>query len=180
MGGKPASNVDAATSKATVLYMPWSSYRLADFPAWPRRNRIWREAGYRLMQEVKFRLVNPSPRAAAGQAPCLRRDLSFHVVGGQGSRAGMTRTARCGTARHCKRDSGSSGFGASSGTWKRPRRYADEGAAINNFSPGLWTCATLYAAVGLIGIFFLASRPSIATSSDGYGIVAIAPPPTLR
>jgi len=51
---------------------------------------------------------------------------------------------------------------------------------MNNFSPGLWTCATIYVAVGLIGIFFLASRPSIATSSDGYGIAAIAPPPTLR
>jgi len=48
---------------------------------------------------------------------------------------------------------------------------------MNNFSLGLWTCTTLYAAVGLIGIFFLASRPSTATSSDG---VAIAPPPTLR
>jgi hypothetical protein len=27
---------------------------------------------------------------------------------------------------------------------------------------GIWTCAALYAAVGVIGIFFLTSQPNIA------------------
>ncbi len=45
-----------------------------------------------------------------------------------------------------------------------------EGGAIRNFSRGIWTCAALYLALGLIGIFFLTSEPSTATSSEGYGI----------
>jgi len=46
----------------------------------PRRSRIWREAGYRLMQEVKFRLVNPNPRAAADQAPDTVFDGTYHFM----------------------------------------------------------------------------------------------------
>lgn len=52
--------------------------------------------------------------------------------------------------------------------------------AMRNFSPGIWTCTALYAAIGLIGIFFLASGPDVATSSEGYGIAAIAAPAALR
>ena len=52
--------------------------------------------------------------------------------------------------------------------------------AMRNFSPGIWTCAALYAAIGLIGIFFLASGPGATTSSEGYGIAAIAAPAALH
>jgi hypothetical protein len=55
-----------------------------------------------------------------------------------------------------------------------------EGGAMRKFSRGIWTCAALYVAIGLIGIFFLTGGPSIATSSEGYGIAATASPPPLR
>ena len=55
-----------------------------------------------------------------------------------------------------------------------------EGGVMRNFSRGIWTCAALYVAIGLIGIFFLTVAPRIATSSEGYGIAAIAPPAQLR
>jgi len=55
-----------------------------------------------------------------------------------------------------------------------------EGDAMRNFSRGIWTCAALYVAIGLIGIFLLAGQPGIATSSDGYGIAVIAAPAALR
>jgi hypothetical protein len=51
---------------------------------------------------------------------------------------------------------------------------------MRNFSRGIWTCAALYVAVGLIGIFFLTSEPSVATSSEGYGIAVIAAPASPR
>jgi hypothetical protein len=51
---------------------------------------------------------------------------------------------------------------------------------MRNFSPGLWTCAALYVAIGLIGIFFLTSGPGITASSEGYGTAAIAAPAVLR
>lgn len=67
----------------------------------------------------------------------------------------------------------------------RPAFFAErlqfEGdGAMRNFSPGIWTCAALYAAIGLIGIFLLASGPGVATSSEGYGIAAVAAPASLR
>jgi hypothetical protein len=55
-----------------------------------------------------------------------------------------------------------------------------EDGAMHNFSRGIWTCAAFYVAIGLIGIFFLASQPGITTSSEGYGIAAIAAPAPLR
>jgi hypothetical protein len=55
-----------------------------------------------------------------------------------------------------------------------------EGGAMRNFSRGVWTCAALYVALGLIGIFFLTSESGIATSSEGYGIAAAASPAPLR
>src|SRR6516164_5364411 len=116
MGGKPTRNVDAATSEATVLYMRWNSYQLADFPAWAAaephlaRSRLSPYARGQIPGEPQ-----PSRHGGPSARHGLRRDLSFHVAGGQGLRAGMTRTARCGTARHCKRDSASNGFGAGSG-----------------------------------------------------------------
>jgi hypothetical protein len=98
--------------------------------------------------------------------------------------------------RHCARISGKLCKGKNDAeSWQTalPRRTAElvsafprwadcksEDKAMHNFSRGIWTCATLYVAIGLIGIFFLATQPSIATSSDGYGIAAIAAQPTLR
>jgi hypothetical protein len=55
-----------------------------------------------------------------------------------------------------------------------------EGGSMRNFSRGIWTCAALYVAIGLIGIFLLAGQPGVATSNDGYGIAAIAAPAALR
>jgi hypothetical protein len=51
-----------------------------------------------------------------------------------------------------------------------------EGGAMRKFSRGIWTCVAFYVAIGLIGIFFLAGDTGIVTSSDGYGIAAIAAP----
>jgi hypothetical protein len=51
---------------------------------------------------------------------------------------------------------------------------------MRNFSRGIWTCAALYAALGLIGILLLTSEPGIATSSEGYGIAAAVSPAPLR
>ena len=36
---------------------------------------------------------------------------------------------------------------------------------------GFWTCAALYAAIGVIGAFFIGAQPSIAYSRDGYGTI---------
>jgi hypothetical protein len=55
-----------------------------------------------------------------------------------------------------------------------------EGGAMRNFSRGIWTCAAIYVALGLIGILLLTSEPGIATSSEGYGIAATASPTPLR
>ncbi len=41
---------------------------------------------------------------------------------------------------------------------------------MRNYTRSIWTCAALYAAIGLIGIVFLTTRPGVATSNDGYGI----------
>jgi hypothetical protein len=35
---------------------------------------------------------------------------------------------------------------------------------------GVLACVALYGAIGLAGVFFLASQPGIALSTDGYGI----------
>ncbi len=51
---------------------------------------------------------------------------------------------------------------------------------MRNFSRGVWTCAALYVAIGLIGIFFLAGEASVATSSEGYGIGAVASPAPMQ
>ena len=80
MGGKPARNVDAATSEATVLYMRWNSYQLADFPAWAAAEPHLARSRYRLMQEVKFLLVNPNPRATADQVPDTVFDGIYHFM----------------------------------------------------------------------------------------------------
>src|SRR5437763_16665934 len=52
-------------------------------------------------------------------------------------------------------------------------------SAMRVLSPGFWTCAALYVAIGLLGILFLASGPGVSTSSEGYGVAAIAAPVTL-
>jgi hypothetical protein len=41
---------------------------------------------------------------------------------------------------------------------------------------GVFACVVLYGAIGLAGVFFLASQPGLALSSDGYGI----PRPAIR
>lgn len=51
---------------------------------------------------------------------------------------------------------------------------------MHDLSRGIWTCAALYAAIGLMGLLFLTGQPSIATSSEGYGVGALAGPATLR
>jgi hypothetical protein len=55
-----------------------------------------------------------------------------------------------------------------------------EGGVMRNFSRGIWTWAALYVAFGLIGIFLLTGQSTIVTSSEGYGIAAIASPAPLR
>ena len=55
-----------------------------------------------------------------------------------------------------------------------------EGGAMHNFSRGIWTCAALYVAVGLMGLLFLTGQPSVATSSEGYGVAATAAPAAPR
>ena len=55
-----------------------------------------------------------------------------------------------------------------------------EGGAMHDLSRGIWTCAALYVAIGLMGLLFLTGQPSIATSSEGYGVGALAGPATLR
>jgi len=51
---------------------------------------------------------------------------------------------------------------------------------MHNYTRSIWTCTALYVAIGLIGIVVLTTRPGVATSSDGYGIVDIAPRAALR
>lgn len=40
---------------------------------------------------------------------------------------------------------------------------------MSRFAFGFWTCAAVYAAAGIVGVFLIAAQPSIAFSSDGYG-----------
>jgi hypothetical protein len=51
---------------------------------------------------------------------------------------------------------------------------------MRNFSRSIWACGALYVAIGLIGIFFLSGQSGHTTSSDGYGIAAIAPGTALH
>jgi hypothetical protein len=46
---------------------------------------------------------------------------------------------------------------------------------MHNLARGIGTCAAFYVAIGLVGIFFLVSQANVATSTDGYGIGAVAP-----
>jgi hypothetical protein len=61
-----------------------------------------------------------------------------------------------------------------------PSDCRSKGGVMRNYTRSIWTCAALYAAIGLIGIVFLTTRPGVATSSDGYGIADIAPRAALR
>jgi hypothetical protein len=63
--------------------------------------------------------------------------------------------------------------------WPSDLKSRGDGA-MRHISPRVWTCAALYVAIGLLGIFFLASGPGVATSSEGYGVAAIAAPAALR
>ena len=40
---------------------------------------------------------------------------------------------------------------------------------MNRFALGFWTCAVLYAAIGVAGVLLIGAGPGIAFSSDGYG-----------
>jgi hypothetical protein len=42
---------------------------------------------------------------------------------------------------------------------------------MSRFALGFWAGAALYAAVGVIGVFLIGTRPSIAFTSDGYGTI---------
>ena len=45
---------------------------------------------------------------------------------------------------------------------------------MRGISPfGLWTCAALYAAAGVFGLFFLTSQPNAVPTTDGYGVIRI-------
>ena len=45
---------------------------------------------------------------------------------------------------------------------------------MNNLASfGFWTCAAVYAAIGVIGIFFLSTQPNIANATDGYGTIRL-------
>jgi hypothetical protein len=49
-----------------------------------------------------------------------------------------------------------------------------EGQAMRGVSPfGIWTCAALYAAVGVFGLFFLTSQPNTMPTTDGYGVIRV-------
>lgn len=43
----------------------------------------------------------------------------------------------------------------------------------NLASFGFWTCAAVYAAIGVIGVFFLSTQPNIANATDGYGTIRL-------
>jgi hypothetical protein len=46
---------------------------------------------------------------------------------------------------------------------------------VRGVSPfGIWTCAALYAAVGVFGLFFLTSQPNAVPTTDGYGVIRVA------
>ncbi|HEX3937396.1 MAG TPA: hypothetical protein VHX43_07810 [Xanthobacteraceae bacterium] len=48
----------------------------------------------------------------------------------------------------------------------------DQETAVTGFASfGFWTCAAIYAAIGIIGIVLLGAQPSIAYSNDGYGAI---------
>jgi hypothetical protein len=49
------------------------------------------------------------------------------------------------------------------------------GAAMRSFPEfGIWTCAGLYIAIGVIGVFCLGAKPNTVSSTDGYGIVQVS------
>ncbi len=46
---------------------------------------------------------------------------------------------------------------------------------MNNLASfGFWTCAAVYAAIGVIGVFLLSTQPNIANATDGYGTIRLA------
>jgi hypothetical protein len=74
---------------------------------------------------------------------------------------------------------------ASFGTRGLDRRYIyhlqeSVGAMMSNLGRfGVLACVALYGAIGLVGVFFLASAPGMALSTDGYGIALPAARTTL-
>ncbi len=36
---------------------------------------------------------------------------------------------------------------------------------------GFWTCAAIYTAIGVIGVFLLSAQPNVANSMEGYGTI---------
>jgi hypothetical protein len=38
---------------------------------------------------------------------------------------------------------------------------------------GIWTCAGLYMAIGVIGVFLLGAQPNTVSSTDGYGVIRV-------
>jgi|HubBroStandDraft_2_1064218.scaffolds.fasta_scaffold1216363_1 hypothetical protein len=45
---------------------------------------------------------------------------------------------------------------------------------MNNLVPfGFWTCAALYTAIGVVGIFLFSTQPNLANATDGYGLIHV-------
>ena len=38
---------------------------------------------------------------------------------------------------------------------------------------GFWTCAVVYTAIGVVGIFLLSAQPNLASATDGYGLIRV-------
>jgi hypothetical protein len=45
---------------------------------------------------------------------------------------------------------------------------------MRNLSFGICAGAALYAAIGVIGVCFLSTQPSMQSATDGYGIFRVA------
>lgn len=46
--------------------------------------------------------------------------------------------------------------------------------AVNSLTRfGFWTCAAVYTAIGVIGVFFLSTQPNIASPTEGYGTISL-------
>ncbi|MFZ3358752.1 MAG: hypothetical protein WA177_08315 [Xanthobacteraceae bacterium] len=39
---------------------------------------------------------------------------------------------------------------------------------------GFWTCAAIYAAIGVAGVVFFSSQPKAASFTEGYGTIRLA------
>jgi hypothetical protein len=52
-------------------------------------------------------------------------------------------------------------------------RDAKDDAMSRLASFGFWTCAAVYAAIGVIGVFLIGAQPNIAGATEGYGTIRL-------